>query len=150
LVLTQEKYAADLLKKVEMSNCKGVSTPLAAREKLSITSGSLLGSGDATNYRSVIGALQYLTLTRPDLAFPVNKVCQYLHSPTIEHWFVVKRILKYLKQSIQTGLNICKSNSLLVSGFSKTDWASCLDDRRSTGCFAMFLGSNLISWGAQK
>jgi hypothetical protein len=148
LVLTQEKYAADLLKKVGMSNCKGVSTPLATHEKLSITTQSPLGPGDATNYRSVVDALQYLTLIRPDLAFPVKKVCQYLHSPTTEHWSVVKRILRYLKQSIPIGLKICKSNSLLVSGFSDVDWAGYLNDRSSTGGFAMFLGSNLISWSA--
>jgi hypothetical protein len=115
-----------------MSNCKGVSTPLAAHEKFSIMAGSPLGQGDATNYRSVVGALQYLTLTRPDLAFPVNKVCQYLHSPTEEQWSAVKRILRYLKQSIRIGLKIHKSNSLLVSGFSDDNWVGCLDDRRST------------------
>jgi hypothetical protein len=93
LVLTQEKYVADLLKKVGMSNCKGVSTPLAAHEKLSIKAGSPLGPRDATNYRSVVVALQYLTLTRPDLVFPVYKVCQYLHSPTTKHWSAMKRIL---------------------------------------------------------
>jgi hypothetical protein len=106
------------------------------------------GAGDDTNYRSVVSALQYLTFTRPDLAFPINKVCQYLHSPTTKHWSVVKRILRYLKQSIPIGLKICKSNSLLVSGFSDVDWASYLNDRRSTGGFAVFLGSNLIFWSA--
>jgi hypothetical protein len=132
LVLTQEKYAVDLLKKVGMSNCKGVSTPLAAHEKLPMAAGSPLGSGDATNYRSVVDSLQYLTLNRPDLSFPVNKVCQHLHSPTTEHWSAVKRILRYLKQSIQTGLKICMSSSLLLSGFSDADWTGCLNDIRST------------------
>jgi hypothetical protein len=143
--LTQEKYVGDLLKRVGMSNCKGVSTPLAANEKLSATKGVPLGSANATQYRSIVGALQYLTLTRPDIAFPVNKGCQYLHSPTMKHWMVVKRILRYLKQSIKIRLEIHKSNSLLVSGFSDADWAECLDDRRSTRGFAIFLGSNLVS-----
>jgi hypothetical protein len=133
-----------------MSNCKGVSTPLAANEKLSATKGVPLGSANATQYRSIVGALQYLTLTRPDIAFPVNKGCQYLHSPTMKHWMVVKRILRYLKQSIKIRLEIHKSNSLLVSGFSDADWAECLDDRRSTRGFAIFLGSNLVSWSARK
>jgi hypothetical protein len=61
----------------------------------------------------------------------------------MEHWAVVKRILRCLKQSIKIGLKICRSNSLLVSGFLDADWADCLDDRRSTGGFAIFLGSNL-------
>lgn len=91
-----------------------------------------------------------LTLTRPDISFAVNKVCQYLHAPTTEHWAAVKRIRRYLKSSTKLGLKICKSNSLLLSAFSDADWAGCLDNRRSTGGFAVFLGTNLISWSARK
>jgi hypothetical protein len=91
-----------------------------------------------------------LTLTRPDISFAVNKVCQFLHAPTTVHWAVVKRILRYLKQSTNLGLKISKSSSLLVSAFSDADWADCLDDKRSTGGFAVFLGTNLISWSARK
>jgi hypothetical protein len=121
IVLTQEKYATDLLRKVAMTDCKGVATPLATNEKLSASAGTPLGQMDTTWYRSVVGALQYLTLTRPDIAFSVNKVCQFLHNPTMGHWAAVKRILRYLKHSIKLGLKIYKSNSLLVSGFSYAD-----------------------------
>ena len=106
LLLTQEKYASDLLKRVGMSNCKPVASPLSTSEKLSVHEGTPLGAKDATNYRSVVGALQYLTLTRPDIAFPVNKVCQFLHAHTTVHWAVVKRILRYVKQSSKLGLKI--------------------------------------------
>lgn len=150
IILTQEKYASDLLKRVGMMNCKAATTPLAVSEKLSASEGTPLGPNDSTQYRSIVGALQYLTLTRPDLAFPVNKVCQFLHCPTTDHWTAVKRILRYLKQSIKTGLKIERSSSCLISGFSDADWAGCLDDRRSTGGFAVFLGSNLVSWSARK
>jgi hypothetical protein len=85
ILLTQEQYASDLLQKVGMSNCKPVATPLSTSEKLSLHEGTSLGASDATNYRSVAGALQYLTLTRPDNAFLVNKVCQFLHAPTTIH-----------------------------------------------------------------
>ena len=91
-----------------------------------------------------------MTLTRPDIAFSVNKVCQLLHAPTTVHWVAVKRILRYLKQCTCLGLKIHKSGSTLVSGFSDADWAGSLDDRRSTGGFAVFLGSNLVSWSARK
>jgi hypothetical protein len=111
IILTQEKYASDLLKKTSMADCKGVVMPLAVNDKLSVHTGTPLGPVDATQYRSIVGALQYLTLTRPDIAFLVNKVCQYLHSPTMDHWVVVKRILRYLKHSIKIGLKICKSFS---------------------------------------
>jgi hypothetical protein len=91
-----------------------------------------------------------LTLTRPDILFSVNKVCQFLHAPTIVHWATVKRILRYVKHTTKLGLKIGKTTSLMVSGFSDADWARSLDDRRSTGGFAIFLGSNLVSWNARK
>lgn len=145
LLLKQERYAADLLKRVNMSFCKSVSTPLLVLEKLSVTSGRSLGPKDSTRYRSIVGALQYLTLTHPDLSFSVNKVCQFLHSPTMVHWEAVKRILRYLKGTLGLGPQIVKSKTVLVSAFSDADWAGCLDDRRSTGGFAMYLEANLIS-----
>jgi hypothetical protein len=150
IILSQEKYASDLLKKVGMMMCKPVSTPLATGEKLAAQIGTPLGKNDATQYRSIVGALQYLTLTRPDLAFAVNKVCQFLHAPTDTHWAAVKRILRYLKGCTKLGLKIVKNSSLLVSAFSDADWAGCLDDRRSTGGYAVFLGMNLVSWSARK
>jgi hypothetical protein len=100
IILSQDKYASDLLKKVNMSSCKPVSTPISTSEKLSAFVGTSLGPNDATNYRSVVGALQYLTLTRPDISFVVNKICQFLHAPTDVHWSIVKRILRYVR-SIQ-------------------------------------------------
>lgn len=133
-----------------MSNCKPVATPMSTSEKISLHEGTLLGPNDAKNYRSVVEALQYLTLTRPDISFSVNKVCQYLHAPTISHWMAVKQILRYLKFTPNIGLKLCKSLSLLVSAFSDADWANCLDDRRSTGGFSVFLGRNLVSWSARK
>jgi histone deacetylase 1/2 len=145
MLLTQEKYASDLLKRVNMASCKPVSMPLSTSEKLSAYEGSLLESKDARNYRSIVGALQYLTLTKPDISFYVNKVCQFLHAPTDVHWSAVKRILRYLKQDVKLEIKISRSKSMLISGFLDADWAGSLDDRRSTGGFAIYLGSNLIS-----
>jgi histone deacetylase 1/2 len=132
LVLTQEKYASDLLARVGMSTCTSCPTPLSSTEQLSLTDGSPLGPEDSTQYRSIVGSLQYLTLTRPDLSFSVNKVCQYLHAPTTIHWTAVKRILRYVKGTLKIGLTFQKSSSTLLSAFSDADWAGCLDDRRST------------------
>jgi len=150
IVLSQDKYASDLLKSVGMSSCKPVSAPLSASEKLTLNEGTPLGPKDTTHYRSVVGALQYLTLTRPDISYSVNKVCQFLHAPTIAHWSAVKRILRYIKLCTSLGLKIQKSSSTLVSAFSDADWAGSSDDRRSTSGFAVFLGSNLVSWNARK
>jgi histone deacetylase 1/2 len=77
-----------------MDKSKSVDTPLSPSEKLSLLDGDPLCEADATKYRSVVVALQYLTLTRPDICFAVNKVCQFLHAPTTVHWSAVKRILR--------------------------------------------------------
>lgn len=149
-LLTQEKYVNDILRPVGMSDCKPVATPLSTSEKLSLYEGTLLGKNDATNHRSVVGSLQYLILTRPNISYSVNKVCQFLHAPTTFHWMVVKRILRYLKHTSNIGLKIHKSSSLFISAYSNADWAGCLDDMRSIEGFAVFWGSNLISWSARK
>jgi hypothetical protein len=90
ILLTQQKYATELLQRVGMISCKSVSTPLSISEKLSAYAGDLLGPIDATNYRSIVGGLQYLTLTRPDISFSVNKICQFLHAPTTVHLTAAK------------------------------------------------------------
>jgi histone deacetylase 1/2 len=150
IVLNQAKYAQDVLARVNMTGCSGVPTPLSSSEKITAQDGDMLGPEDSTNYRSMVGALQYLTLTRPDISFAVNKVCQYLHAPTTVHWTAAKRILRYVSHTLSFGLTFMKSRSTLVSAFSDADWAGCVDDRRSTGGFAVFYGPNLISWSAKK
>ena len=150
IVLSQEKYATDLLKRVGMQNCKPSPTPLSSSEKLSLHEGEPLSLEDSTQYRSMIGALQYLTITRPDLCFAVNKVCQFLHAPTTLHWTAAKRILRYVKYTVNVGLTFSRSQSTLVSAFPDADWDGSIDDRRSTGGFAIFFGPNLISWCDKK
>lgn len=77
-------------------------------------------------------------------------MCQFLHAPTDLHWTAVKRILRYLQSTLGLGLEIRKCYFFLISAFSDADWVGCSDDRWSTGDFAVFLGSNLISWNARK
>jgi histone deacetylase 1/2 len=149
LVLNKERYVRDILVRSGMNKCKAIDTPLSSSEKLSLEDGNPLGPEDCARYRSMVGALQYLTLTRPDISFAVNKVCQFLHSPTTVHWSAVKRILRYVQGTLSLGLRFDKSKSMVVSAFSDADWAGCVDDRRSTGGFAVFLGNNLISWSSR-
>jgi hypothetical protein len=145
LHLSQKKYIMDLLQPIGMINCKPVTTLLATSTKLSAYDGDLLSSEDATKYRNIVGAMQYLTLTRPDIAYAINKVCQYLHAPRSVHWTTV-----FLKYSIDYVFLIWSSPSTIVSAFSDANWAGCTDDRKSTSGFAVFLGPNLISWSAKK
>lgn len=102
LILTERKYINDLLVRANMQNCKSMTTPMSTSEMLSRTEGKLLTDQETTIYHSIVGALQYLTLTRPDIAYPINKVCQYLSSPTDQHWIAVKRILRFLKHSMHS------------------------------------------------
>jgi histone deacetylase 1/2 len=150
MILSQRKYAMDLLHRVSLENCKSTSTPMAMTEHLSRESGTVLGTDDSFKYRSVVGGLQYLTLTHPDISFAVNKVCQFLSQPTDVHWEAVKRILRYIKGTLDTGLRIRRSPSTGISVFTDADRAGCVDDRRSTGGFAIFVGPNLISWSSKK
>jgi hypothetical protein len=129
-----------LLRKTNMLNCKGVSTPMGASEKLSKADGTLLSAEEATKYRSTVGGLQYLTITRLDISFVVNKVCQFMQAPTTSHWAAIKRILRYLKLTLSYGLQIHKSLSNIVSAFTYANWVGSVDDRRSTGGYAIFLG----------
>jgi hypothetical protein len=150
LCLSQERYASDILHRAGMSKCKSASTPLATTGKLSVTTGDPLKEEEASKYRSIVGGLQYLTLTRPDISFAVNKVCQFLHSPTTLHMEAVKRVLRYVQGTLNVGLKFHRSSSLQASAFSDADWAGCPDDRRSTGGFAIYLGANLVSWSSRK
>jgi histone deacetylase 1/2 len=150
LALMQKKYALDLLRRAGMLQCHSVLTPMTPTEKLNSTDGNLLSSEDATIYRSIIGGLQYLLHTRPDLSFAVNKVCQFLHAPCSTHWSAVKRILRYVHHTVSHGLHLRADSSSLLSAFSDADWAGSSDDRRSTGRYAIFYGPNLIAWSARK
>jgi hypothetical protein len=150
IVLSQEKYAMDLLERSGMKHCKPVMTPLSTSERLSVEDGTWLGEVDSTRYKSIVGALQYLTLTRPDLAYLVNKVCQFLHAPTTVHWTTVKRILWYVHGTLKLSFKFTLDKSTLVSAFSDADWAGCVDDRRFTEGFAIYLGHNLVSLSARK
>jgi histone deacetylase 1/2 len=139
LLLNQDKYVTDLLARVGMHDCTSCPTPLSLNDNLSLTDGTPLGSEDSTCYRSIVGALQYLTLTRSDLAFSVNKVCQFIHAPTTTYWTAVKRMLRYIQGTHNIGITFQKSSSTLLSAYSDADWVGDLDDRRSTGGLLYFL-----------
>uniref|UniRef100_A0A2N9HX01 Reverse transcriptase Ty1/copia-type domain-containing protein n=1 Tax=Fagus sylvatica TaxID=28930 RepID=A0A2N9HX01_FAGSY len=147
-LLSQKRYILDLLKRNHMIDAKPVSSPMATTTVLSTLEGEPLA--DPTPYRSAVGALQYLAITRPDIAFVVNKLSQFMHRPTSLHWQSVKRLLRYLKHTVLFGLQIHKSSNFSLQAFTDADWAGCRDgvgsgragdDRRSTGGYCIFLGN---------
>jgi hypothetical protein len=93
---------------------------------------------------------QYLSFTRPELAFAIHKVSKYMHDPKEPHWVAVKRILRYLKETISHALLIQPDHLFQLQTFSDADWASDQDDRRSIGAYCVYLGKNLISWSCKQ
>jgi hypothetical protein len=143
LFLSQRQYAVDLLQRAGMSECHPTATPVDARAKLSASDGAPVK--DPTEYRSLAGALQYLTLTRPELAYAVQQVCLFMHDPREPHLALVKRILRYVKGSLSAGLHIGTGPVKSLTAYSDADWADCPDSRRSTSGYCVFLGDNMIS-----
>lgn len=129
LLLTQSKYIVQLLHDYGFDGAKPVSTPLSGL-RLSKADGELLS--DPIEFRQLVGALQYLTMTRPDISYVVNSVCQFMQTPRIPHLLAAKRILRYLKDTPQHGLLFTRSTSFTLTGYSHADWAECPNTRRST------------------
>lgn len=146
LHLSQTKYILDLLKKTNMDKAKALPTPM-------VSSASLFSKQAIFNpqeYRSIVGVLQYITVTRPEIAFSVNKVSQFLLCPLDTHLKAVKRILRYLRRPLNYGITLRSSPHLSLIGFSDADWGNDPDDRRSMTGFCIFLGSNIVSWSSKK
>uniref|UniRef100_A0A2N9I7A2 Uncharacterized protein n=1 Tax=Fagus sylvatica TaxID=28930 RepID=A0A2N9I7A2_FAGSY len=148
VLLSQQRYIKDILSRTKMLDAKSVNTPMASSISLSAHEGEPFP--DHTLFCSTVGALQYLSITRPDIAFAVNRLSQFMHKPTQTHWQSVKRLLQYLKNTIQFGLHIYRSSCHTLHAFCDADWAGNKDDRRSTGSFCIFLSKNLISWSCRK
>jgi histone deacetylase 1/2 len=150
LIITQQKYSTELLRCSGMLECKTASTLMFPTDRLSALDGDLLSSDDATEYRSLVGGLQYLTITRPNLSYAINRVFQFLHAPRDSHMADVKRILRYLRHTVKFGLHFWSNPSTVLAAFSNVDWARSPDDRQSTGGHAIFFEPNLIVWSARK
>ncbi|KAI5317707.1 hypothetical protein L3X38_037414 [Prunus dulcis] len=149
LHISQLKYAHDLLQRHDMLHCKPANTPLAAKVPLSDFDGVPLESPSA--YREIIGSLQYLTLTRPNLSFAVHSVAQFMAAPRTSHLVAAKRILRYVKGKLDFGLSLSlQPSTARLSAYSDADWVGCPDSRRYTSAYLIYLGSNLISWCSKK
>ncbi|XP_047320613.1 uncharacterized mitochondrial protein AtMg00810-like [Impatiens glandulifera] len=148
LFLSQSKYIEDIITQADMLQAKSLHTPVSAGSSLSKHNGDPLS--DSFLCRSIVGALQYLTLTRPELAFVVNRACQFMQNLTSSHWGAVKRILQYLRHTPRHGIFLRTNSQFTLVAYSDADWTRCPDDRRLTIGFCIFLGDNLISWNSKK
>ncbi|RVW36509.1 Retrovirus-related Pol polyprotein from transposon RE1 [Vitis vinifera] len=101
-------------------------------------------------YRRLVGKLNYLTITRPNISFPMSVVSQFLQSPCDSHWDAVIRILRYIKSTPGQGVLYENRDHTQVVGYTDADWAGSPTDRRSTSGYCVFIGGNLISWKSKK
>ncbi|XP_050939365.1 uncharacterized mitochondrial protein AtMg00810-like [Cucumis melo] len=144
--VNQAKYLIDLLHTSGMTSAKSCITPMSTSLDLYTIAPPF---NDPSLYRRLVGSLQYLTFTRPDIAFSVNRVSQFMHKPTVIHFSAVKRILRYLRGTPTLGIKFRKG-SFSLQTFCDSDWAGDTSDRRSTSDFITFLGPNPISWSSKK
>ncbi|XP_071707917.1 uncharacterized mitochondrial protein AtMg00810-like [Rutidosis leptorrhynchoides] len=147
MFLFQRKYALDILDRADMSNCKPCSTPVDTQSKLGPNGPPVT---DPTLYRSLAGALQYLTFTRPDVTYAVQQLCLFMHDPREPHFSDLKRLLRYVRGTVDNGLQIFSSSTMKLIAYSDADWGGCPDTRRSTSGYCVFLSDNLLSWSSKR
>lgn len=148
IFLCQQKYAKDLLKRFGMLECKLISTPMEPNAKMCAYEGKDLE--DATMYRKLVGSLIYLTLTRPDISYAVGVMSRYMQNPKKPLLEAVRRILRYVKSTIDYGLLYKKGENCKLVGYCDADYAGDHDTRRSTTGYVFKLGSGTISWCSKR
>jgi hypothetical protein len=148
LFLHQRTYTLDVIKRAAMADCKPCTTPVDLQAKLAADSGSPVQ--DASQFRSIAGALQYLTFTRLDIAYLLRSFDGHEAHPREPHLTAMKRILRYLQGTPDYGLLLHRSSCSDLVVYTDADWAGCPDICRSTSGYAVFLGDNLVSWLAKR
>jgi hypothetical protein len=131
-----------------MVACKPMATPLAVNEKLNKEDGGK--NVDATLYRSLVGNLLYLTVTRPGIMFAASLLSRFMHSPSHFHFAAAKRVLRYIQGTTSYGIRYCRNFMVKLFGFCDSDWGGCVDDMKSTSSYVFSLGSGVFSWSLKK
>ena len=148
IFICQRKYAKEMLKKFNMENCKSMTTPMCPKEKLckDVEEEQV----DETLYRSLIGCLMYLTTTRPDILYTVNVLSRFMNCAKKSHFKGAKRVLRYVKGTLNYGIKFCRSENFKLQGYSDSDWAGSLDDMKSTSGYCFSFGTGIFSWSSKK
>ena len=148
IFVCQRKYVHDVLSRFGMKDCNAVKNPIVPGTKLSRNDAG--PKVDATLFKQVVGSLMYLTTTRPDLMYGVSLISRFMTNPTENHWLAAKRILRYLKGIVEFGIYYKKGENTGIVGYTDSDFAGDIDDRKSTSGFVFFLGSGPVSWSSKK
>ncbi|CAL2268313.1 unnamed protein product [Prunus armeniaca] len=148
IFIHKKKYATTLLSRFSLSECKPVSIQLVTSEKLSKDDGSCLASEE--QYRRIVGSLMYLTATRPDIMFAASLLARFMHCPTSKHLETAKRVLRYVKGTLDYGLEYVKGKEVVLIGYCDNDWSGSVDDSKSTYGYAFSFGSGVFAWASVK
>jgi hypothetical protein len=148
IFISQEKYTKDLLKRLNMDDCKPIKTLMPSNGHLDLDEGGK--PVDPTLYRSMIGSLLYLTASRPNIMFSVCMCAHFQACPNEPHLSAIKRILRYLKHTPSIGLWYPKGARFQLVGYSDLNYAGCKIDRKSTSSGCHLLGRSLVSWSSKK
>ncbi|CAL2255250.1 unnamed protein product [Prunus armeniaca] len=148
IFIHQRKYASSLLNTFGLNECKTVTTPVAATEKLTKDDGS--GATSEKQYRSIVGSLLYLTATKPDIMYASSLLARFMHCPTNKNYGTAKRVLRYIKGTLEYGLEYVKGKNAVLIGFCDSDWGGSIEDSKSTSGYAFSFGSGVFSWASVK
>lgn len=148
MYLSQRKYALEIIQDTGLTNSKPATFPMEQNHKLALSESPLLEHPEM--YRSLVGRLIYLGVTRPDLAYSVHILAQFMQAPRTDHWQAALRVVRYLKGTLGQGLLLRADDNFQKTGWSDSDWASCPVTRRSITGYFVQLGSSPISWKTKK
>ncbi|KNA13496.1 hypothetical protein SOVF_116290 [Spinacia oleracea] len=146
--ISHKKYAEELLKEHNLTDCKPLQLPMDPNLKLTADKGDVLPS--PTPYQRLVGRLIYLTITRPDISFTVQFLSQFMQQPTSVHMQAAIRLLRYISGNVSQGVLLASSSGATLTAYCDSDWASCPISRRSTTGYCIFLGHLPVSWKAKK
>ncbi|MCO5552984.1 hypothetical protein L7F22_006504 [Adiantum nelumboides] len=146
--LSQKKYVLDMLMKYGMAECKPISTPFDQNLKLRIDEGEVLD--DVTMYRRIVGSLIYMTISWQDLSYAVGLVSQFMQLPRKPHLDAVRRIMRYVRATLDYALFYDADTQVQVHGYTDSDWVGSVSNRRSTSGYMFSFGSAANTWSSKK
>ena len=150
LTINQSAYLQSALERFGMADCNPVSTPMEPGKHYEKTPDDEEGF-NTREFQALIGSLVYASIaTRPDISEAVGKLSQHMSRPNKEHWAAAKRVLRYIKGTLQFGLNFERSDNFKLIGYSDADWAGDVDTRKSTSGYVFMLGKATVAWASKK
>ncbi|KAG7561531.1 Zinc finger CCHC-type superfamily [Arabidopsis thaliana x Arabidopsis arenosa] len=148
IFLCQKKYAAEVLSRYGMEDCNPVNNPMVPGTKLSKDMEG--DDADPSLYKQLIGSLMYLTATRPDIMFTVCFLSRFMMQPKAAHLWAAKRVLRYIKGTLQMGLLYTSAGEETMKAYTDSDFAGDVDGGRSTSGYVFLMSNAAVAWSSKK